>query len=241
MRDEGADLIDLGAESTRPGAASVSLEQEMARILPVATALAEQGPSLAWSIDTQKSAVARAALERGACMVNDVSALRADPAMAPLAAQSGCGLVLMHRLGEPGSSAWSTAETHDYGPQGVLEAVQAFLLGRAEDLKRQGIAQEQLWLDPGFGFGKSVGDNLSLLKNLARLIQCGYPVLLGTSRKSSLGAALGGLPVAERLEGTAATVALACWQGAACVRVHDVKEMARVVRTVQAIKEAPAL
>jgi dihydropteroate synthase len=238
MVAEGADLVDVGAESTRPGAEPVSASEELARIRPVAEALQESFPGLAWSIDTQKAKVAALALDRGACLVNDVSALGADPSMARLVADRGCGAILMHRLTASADSDWSTRESHDYGPKGVVAGVLGFFRERTAWAEKQGVQRSQIWADPGFGFGKKVGDNLSLLKHLSTLIECGYPLVVGASRKSTLGAVLDNLPVEERLEGTAASVALCAWAGAACVRVHDVKEMVRVVRTVQAVKGA---
>lgn len=238
MLSEGADMIDLGGESTRPGATPVSLEEELLRVLPVAEALARAVPGLAWSIDTTKAKVAEEALKLGACMVNDVSALEEDPGMAKLAARTGCGAVLMHRVTQASKAAWSTQEATNYGEQGVVAALRKYLTNRASSLLMEGLNKQQFWIDPGFGFGKSVEDNLAILKGLPELVATGYPVLLGTSRKSTLGAVLGGLPESERLEGTLATVALAVFQGAACVRVHDVKEAARVAKVVQAVKTA---
>jgi dihydropteroate synthase len=238
MLAEGADLLDLGGESTRPGAQPVSLDEELKRVLPVAELLAKRLPEAAWSIDTVKAKVAEEALARGACMINDVSALASDECMPQVAAKARCGVVLMHRAASPDKAAWSTQEAARYGEAGVVEAVRGWLAKRATSLLLDGLDKRQIWIDPGFGFGKSVEDNLSLLKGLPELAKAGYPVLLGTSRKSSLGAVLGGLPERERLEGTAATVALAAWLGAACVRVHDVKEMARVCKVVEAVKNA---
>ncbi|MES2201614.1 MAG: dihydropteroate synthase [candidate division FCPU426 bacterium] len=232
MLAEGADLLDLGGESTRPGATPVGEAEELRRILPIAELLNRELPDAPWSIDTSKAAVAKAALELGACMINDVSALSADPAMPAVAAGSGCGVVLMHR------ASAATSQISGYGEAGVCAAVAKFLLKRIGELETAGLKKGQFWVDPGFGFGKSVEDNLSLIKGLPALVSLGYPVLLGTSRKSSLGAVLGGLPENERLEGTAATVALAAFAGVACLRVHDPKEMSRVVRVVQAVKDA---
>ncbi len=238
MVEQGADLLDLGGESTRPGAPPVDEEEEARRVLPVARMIRESWPGLPWSIDTQKAGVARAALELGACMVNDVSALGSDLSMARLAADSGCGLVLMHRREASAAMRRSDQETRDYGAEGVVESVRGFLRERAAYAAERGIPAERIWIDPGFGFGKTVADNLSLLKHLDGLTSLGFGVLVGTSRKSTIGTVLGGLPVAERLEGTAATVALSVWMGAACVRVHDVRAMARVVKMTQAVRDA---
>jgi len=238
MLAQGADMLDLGGESTRPGAAPVGEAEELARIVPVAELLAKRLPQAPWSIDTQKAAVAKAALERGACLVNDVSALRQDPAMAALIRGSGAGLVLMHRLEAPSGAAWSTEEADRYGEAGVVAAVGGFFAERLAACRRAGVQAEQVWLDPGYGFGKSVDDNYRLLKGLPELAKLGRPLLVGTSRKSFLGASLGGLPVGDRLEGTAASVALAVWLGASVIRVHEVKEMARVLRVAHAIRAA---
>jgi dihydropteroate synthase len=145
----------------------------------------------------------------------------------------------MHRATAPDKAEWSTAEKANYGEQGVVAAVRKFLTSRATDLLLCGVQKKQIWIDPGFGFGKTVEDNLALLKGLPELVASAYPVLLGSSRKSSLGAVLGGLPESERLEATAASVALAGMAGIACVRVHDVKEMLRVLKVIQAVKNAP--
>jgi dihydropteroate synthase len=237
MLAEGADLIDLGGESTRPGAATVTAAEELARVLPVAQALAAL-PGLAWSIDTSKAVVAEAALTLGACIINDVSALSQDADMPALAARSGCGVVLMHRASAPGNSAWSTDEASRYGAEGVVSVVRKFLMNRASSLLMEGLAKQQIWIDPGFGFGKSVADNLALLKGLADFIATGYPVLLGSSRKSTLGAILGGLPESDRLEASLASASIAAFQGVACLRVHDVKETARAAKVARAVRDA---
>lgn len=228
----GADLVDLGGESTRPGAPSVSLDEELARILPVAEGLKGR----AWSIDTQKAEVARRAVETGACLINDVSALSADPAMLKAAAASGAGVCLMHRLEPPAGAKWSTEEKSRYGSEGVVAAVMAYLKERADACLAAGIPADKIWVDPGLGFGKTVADNLTLLKKLPQLIELGYPILVGPSRKSFLGAVLGGLGVEERLEATLAAGSLALWQGASILRVHDMKEIQRAATVVQAIK-----
>lgn len=236
LYEAGADLVDVGGESTRPGAPDVGLDEELARVLPVAEGLARRWPGRAWSIDTQKAEVARRAVQAGACLINDVSALTADPAMPGVAADSGAGVCLMHRLEPPAGAKWSTEETTRYGPEGVTAAVLKFLRERAQACLAAGIAPERVWVDPGLGFGKTVADNLALLKQLPRLLELGYPVLVGPSRKSFLGAVLGGLGVEERLEATLAAGSLALWQGASVLRVHDVKEASRAAKVVHAIK-----
>ncbi|HTB21485.1 MAG TPA: dihydropteroate synthase [bacterium] len=238
MAAAGADLIDVGGESTRPGAPGVGMEEEMARVLPVLSALGKALPGLPLSIDTQKAELARRAVEAGACLVNDVSALTHDPAMGATVAALGSGVCLMHRLEAPAGAAWSPVEGSRYGEEGVSAAVISFLKGRLEACARAGIAREAVWLDPGLGFGKSVADNLRLLKDLPLLAGLGLPVLVGPSRKSFVGAVLGGLSVEERLEGTLAACAVALWQGASVLRVHDVKETVRVLRMVTATKSA---
>ncbi len=236
LYEAGADLVDVGGESTRPGAPSVSLEEELARVIPVAEGLARELPGKPWSIDTQKAAVARRAVAAGACLINDVSALQADPAMLEAAAVSGAAVCLMHRLDPPAGAKWSTEEGSRYGQEGVVAAVMRFLKERADACLAAGIPAERIWVDPGLGFGKTVQDNLTLLKKLPQLIELGYPILVGPSRKSFLGAVLGGLSVEERLEATLAAGSLALWQGAGILRVHDVREASRAATVVQAIK-----
>ena len=230
LAEEGADIIDIGGESTRPGAEPVDAAQEIARVVPVISALRERlGTPI--SIDTTKAEVARAALAAGADIVNDVSAGRFDPQMLPLASERGVPVVLMHMLGEP--------RTMQQDPRydDVTAEVTGFLEERAQAAFVAGVARDKIVIDPGFGFGKTREHNLELLRNLRRLTDLGYPVLAGTSRKSFIGATLD-LPVAERLEGTAATVALAVANGAAIVRVHDVGPMRRVASMVEAVLEA---
>lgn len=228
MAAEGADILDVGGESTRPGADPVSEAEELNRVVPVVTALARQ-TEVPISIDTTKAAVARAAMDAGAVIVNDVTALRADPAMAGVVRDWGAGVVLMHMLGEP--------RTMQAGPRygDVLAEVTAALVGWAEAARAAGIDRERIALDPGIGFGKSLEHNLALLRGLPGLAALGYPLLLGVSRKSFMQAALG-LPVDQREEATAAAVAWCVAGGASIVRVHDVLQMLRVVRMTEVIQ-----
>lgn len=231
MVDEGADIIDVGGESTRPGAEDVSTEEELVRVVPVIEAIVNR-TGAAVSIDTTKAQVARAALEAGAVVVNDVSAMRRDPAMAGLVAETGAGVVLMHMLGNP--------RTMQDNPvyDDVVTDVRNALIGWAADALAAGVPDACIVLDPGIGFGKTREHNLQLLKGIPKLCELGFPILIGTSRKSFLGTTLE-LPVDQRLEGTAATVAWSVANGASIVRVHDVKEMVRVVRMTEAIAKAP--
>lgn len=227
MVADGADLIDVGGESTRPGADPVSEAEELARVVPVVAALAARSP-VAISVDTTKAAVARAALDAGAVVVNDVSALRADPAMAGVVASCGAGLVLMHMLGEPRTMQ------HDPHYRDVVAEVTAALAGWAAAAEAAGIARECIALDPGIGFGKTLEHNLALLHHLRSIVALGYPVLVGPSRKSFIGTALG-LGLEDRLEATLAAVTWSVAQGAAVVRVHDVQAAARAARMTEAI------
>lgn len=219
---EGADILDIGGESTRPGAETVAEAEELRRILPVIEGLAGRTEALL-SIDTTKAAVAKAALAAGAHIVNDVSALTADPAMAGVAAESGAGVVLMHRQGTP-----ATMQKHP-SYQDVVGEVARFLRDRADAAVRAGIHREALVLDPGIGFGKTLAHNLALLRGLPVLRACGYPVLVGASRKRMLGDLLG-REVGDRLAGGLAVHLFAAAHGAALVRVHDVKETCDALR-----------
>ncbi len=233
MVEEGADILDIGGESTRPATFAshkpLSVDEELRRILPVVEALSACLPDVPLSVDTYKAVVAQRAMEAGAAMINDISALRADPDMAATLAELDVPVCLMHLPGLP----TALSPSPDYGD--VVQDVAEHLRERAEAAIRAGIAPRNIVLDPGIGFGKTVGQNLELLRRLRELTTLGYPLLLGTSRKSTIGKVLGGLPPEERLEGTAATVALCIANGAAIVRVHDVKAMTRVARMSDAI------
>jgi dihydropteroate synthase len=213
---QGADILDIGGESTRPGAEPVGAAEELRRVLPVLEGLAVAGPRL--SIDTSKAAVAEAALRAGATIVNDVTALRGDPAMAALLAQNHCDVCLMHMLGEPRTMQ------RDPRYDDVVDDVKAFLSARLELAVAQGIAEERIWLDPGIGFGKTVAHNLELLRRLHELVGLGRPLVVGTSRKSFLGTLTGRGPH-DRVPATIATNVLALAAGARIFRVHDVAEV----------------
>jgi dihydropteroate synthase len=230
MAEVGADIIDVGGESTRPGARSVPLKEELRRVIPVVERLCDE-LSVPISIDTQKAEVARQALKAGAHMVNDISALRSDPGMARLAAKQGAALVLMHMKGTP-----RNMQRHPHYDDVVGEIFE-FLSRRAERAIDAGVAQDRLVVDPGIGFGKRVEDNLIILNRLEEFRSLGFPLLLGVSRKSFIGQILD-LPVDDRLEGTAAAVALAVARGADILRVHDVREMTRVARMAAVISKA---
>jgi dihydropteroate synthase len=211
---EGADLIDIGGESTRPGAEPVSEEVELARVMPVIEGL--RGELVPLSIDTSKAAVARAALEGGASFVNDVTALRGDPGMAGVVAEAGADVCLVHMQGEPRSMQ------DDPRYDDVVSEVRAFLEHRLAWAVAQGIAEERVWLDPGIGFGKTLEHNLELIRRLDEVVAIGRPVVFGASRKRFIGD-LTGRPERERAAGTVAANVLAFERGAAMFRVHDVR------------------
>ena len=233
---EGADILDVGGESTRPGAQPVSAEQEMAQVVPVVQALARE-LDLLISVDTYKASVAEAALQAGAHIINDVWGLKVDPALAEVAARHGAPVILMHNR-----SSWAHAEIkerlggHYVGIpyENLLEDVRRELLESVAIARQAGIPEGQIILDPGIGFGKTVEQNLELLDRLGEIRALGYPVLLGPSRKSFIGYTLN-LPPDQRMEGTAAATAVGIARGADIVRVHDVAFMARVARMTDAI------
>ncbi len=220
IEGEGADIIDVGGESTRPGHRPVGEAEEIERVLPVIRALRPR-TELPISIDTSKSGVARAALEVGADIVNDVSGLRLDPEMAPLVAGAGVPVIIMHNA------------QVEAGP-GMMDEINGWLLKSVDLALHAGVGRERIILDPGVGFGKDAAGNLQIAGELDRLAGMGYPVLLGTSRKSFIGKTLG-LEVDDRVEGTAATVAVGIMKGASILRVHDVRAMVRVARMTDAI------
>jgi len=229
---EGADVLDIGGESSRPGSLPVAEEEEIGRVLPVIRKLRPKTGVLI-SVDTMKSAVARAALDAGADIVNDTSALRADPAMAPLIGRSGAAVILMHMKGVP--------RTMQKSPHydDLFAEVKAFLRERIGEAEAAGIGAERIVVDPGIGFGKTAEHNLALLNGLDAFQDLGRPVCVGFSRKAFIGRVLG-LPPGERLEGTIAAAVLSVGRGAHILRVHDVGAVARAVRVAEAILAAPA-
>jgi dihydropteroate synthase len=228
---EGADILDVGGESTRPGAEPVSAEEELRRVLPALEGIAAEELDAEVSIDTSKASVARAAIAAGATMVNDVSALRADPAMVEVVVDGDVDCCLMHMLGEPRTMQRPGGAGAAGGPEygDVVDDVKAFLAERLDFAVRAGVREERVLLDPGIGFGKTVAHNLELLDRLGELTALGRPLLVGTSRKSFIGRIVADAagesepaPVARRLPGTIATNVLALERGASVFRVHDV-------------------
>jgi dihydropteroate synthase len=232
----GVDILDVGGESTRPGALPVDAEQEMRRVLPVIRALVSEFSAVV-SVDTYRAVVAEAALQAGAGLVNDVWSLKADPDLAAVAARANAPVILMHNR-----SSWAQAEIKErlggryvgVPYEDLLEDVKRELLESVEIAHRAGIPDERIILDPGIGFGKTVEQNLELLNRLDEIRSLGYPVLIGPSRKSFIGYTLD-LPPGQRLEGTAAAVSVGIVRGADIIRVHDVAFMQRVARMTDAI------
>ncbi len=229
MLNEGADIIDVGGESTRPGAEPVPAEEEMRRVLPVIERLHALCPAPI-SVDTCKAAVARAAVAAGARIINDIGGLTLDPEIARVAADTGATLILMHIRGTPRTMQ---QEIHY---DDVVADIVAFLRRQVQVAVDAGVPRERLIVDPGIGFGKRVEHNLEILRRLRELTALGLPILIGTSRKRFIGEVLGGLPPEQRVEGTAATVAVSILNGASIVRVHDVLPMVRVARMTDAIR-----
>lgn len=232
----GVDILDIGGESTRPGAAPVSTQEEMDRVLPFISQLAGEFDTLI-SIDTYKSEVAKAALKEGANILNDVWGLRADPALGKIAATAGVPVILMHNRSNPNNAAVKEQLGGRYiGVEYVdlLEDVKTELLESISLAHKAGITDQNIILDPGIGFGKTVPQNLELLNRLDEIRALGYPILLGPSRKSFIGYTLE-LPPDDRIEGTAATVSVGIVRGADIIRVHDVPEMIRVIRMTDAL------
>lgn len=229
--DEGADVIDVGGESTRPGSEPVDADAELARVMPVIEGVLAARPEAIISIDTSKAAVAQKALMAGAQIINDVTALRADDDMAALAAKSGAGLVLMHMQGRPRDMQ------KDPSYDDVLAEVCGFLAERADLARRAGVPAESIMIDPGIGFGKNLEHNLTLIRGLGRLRSLGWPVLLGASRKAMIGT-ITGRPADERLWGTVGLHVAGAMLGADMVRVHDVAPMREALMMSDAVMAA---
>lgn len=229
MQDEGADIIDVGGESTRPGADKVSAREEINRVVPVIEAVAER-VKVPISVDTYKSSVAEAAISAGASIINDISGLHSDPRMPNVAVRHDVPVVIMHIKGTPKNMQTNPVyaalipEILEYLREGIIIA------------ERAGVSGDRIIIDPGIGFGKTVEHNLEIIRRLNEFTGLEKPLLLGHSRKSFIGKILGDLPVTERLEGTAAAAAIGIFNGANILRVHDVKEMVRVTRIADSIK-----
>lgn len=229
IAEEGADILDVGGESTRPGSGGVSVDEELGRIVPVLDALAKGYP-LPVSVDTCKAQVARAALQRGAAIINDVTALRDNPALAEEAASSGAALILMHMRGTP-----ATMQRLPFSPD-IMAELDVWADEAVARAEKHGVSSDKIILDPGIGFGKSVSQNLEILRNLHRLSASGFPVMVGSSRKSFIRSILGDLDW-DRIWGTGAAVAASILFGAHVVRVHDVAPMRAVARMTDAIMD----
>lgn len=229
MLAAGADILDIGGESTRPGSDSVDGVEERRRVLPVIEALRKEYPNAVLSVDTYRADTAEAALAAGADIINDISAMEADPNMADVVVKTKAPIILMHMRGTPKNMQQNCQYDN------VVEEVAVYLAQRAQLLREKGVGADKIILDPGIGFAKNVEQNLLLMRDLHSLTSFGYPVLLASSRKSTIGAVLGGVPAEERLEGTVATSLQAVYAGAHMIRVHDVKENLRAVRMLEAI------
>jgi dihydropteroate synthase len=229
MQDEGADIIDIGGESTRPGAKRISVREETGRVVPVIEAIAGK-IKIPLSVDTYKSEVAKAAISAGASMVNDISGLRFDRKMPGVVARHGVPVVIMHIKGTPGNMQNNPAY------EALIPEITDYLRGGIAIARDAGISDDKIIIDPGIGFGKTAEHNLEIINRLGEFAGLEKPILLGPSRKSFIGKILGGLPAEERFEGTAAAVAIGIFNGVNIIRVHDVKGMVRVARVADAIK-----
>jgi dihydropteroate synthase len=226
--EAGADMLDIGGESTRPGSEPVSPEEELGRVIPVIDKLSAR-VDVPISIDTMKASVAKEAITHGAEIINDVSALRFDRQMSEVAAETGAGLILMHMRGMP-----KDMQTGSLYYQSLIEDISDFLRARLQSALDCGVERERTMLDPGIGFGKTAADNMRLLKHLARFQALGRPILTGVSRKAFIGSVTGGEP-RDRVEGTAAAVAVAIMNGSSVIRVHDVAVMKKIAAMTDAI------
>ena len=234
MLAAGAGVLDIGGESARPGSDSVDGEEERRRVVPAIAALRKAYPDAVISIDTYRADTAEAAIAAGADIINDISAMEADPRMADVVVATKAPIILMHMRGTP-KNMQQNCEYKD-----VVQEVAVYLAQRAQLLRERGVSADKIILDPGIGFAKNVEQNLLLMRDLKALTSFGYPVLLAASRKSTLGAVLGGVPAEQRLEGTIATSLQAIYAGAQMVRVHDVEENVRAIRTLEAILRGSA-
>lgn len=231
MIEEGAAILDLGAESTRPGSASIDGDEERRRLIPAVKLIHEHFPKAIISVDTYRADTAREALAAGAHIINDISAMEKDPNMSDLVVESGAPIILMHMRGTPADMMNAENTVYD----DITNQVTKYLVQRAEILTQRGVGKDKIILDPGIGFAKNTEQNLTLMRDLASLTAYGYPVLLAASRKTVIGQTLGGLPPEERLEGTIATSCAAVYAGAHMVRVHDVAANLRAIRVTEAI------
>lgn len=229
MLADGADILDIGGESARPGSEAVAAEEEQARVLPVIEALRKAYPDAVLSIDTYRASTAKLAVEAGADIINDISAMEADAEMIDVVCETKAPIILMHMRGTPKDMQTQC----EY--KNVVEEVAVYLAERANLLRERGVGADKIILDPGIGFAKNAEQNLKLMRDLHALTSFGYPVLLAASRKGTIGKVLGDMPAEERLEGTIATSCQAVYAGANMVRVHDVKENLRAVRMLEAI------
>ena len=227
----GIDIIDIGGESTRPGAKKISEEEEIQRIIPVVKQIRELSPEIIISIDTTKSMVAQKAIQSGANIINDISGFSFDNRMIDVVRESKVPVIIMHMQGDP--SNMQNKPVYD----DLIIDISSFFKSKIKLATDAGIKKKQIILDPGIGFGKTVGDNFQLINQLNEFCKLGFPVMIGPSRKSFIGTTLN-LPVDDRLEGTAAAVAVGVMNGARIVRVHDVKEIKRVVTIVEKIRTA---
>ena len=230
MLDEGAQIIDVGGESTRPGSDPVSPEEEARRVVPVIGEIMAERPDAIVSVDTYRAGTAEAALRAGARVVNDVTALRGEPRLADVVAGARCPVVLMHMLGEPKTMQRDPR----YGD--VVREVRDFLAARAEHAIAAGVEEENVILDPGIGFGKTLEHNLALLNHLDSIVELGFPVLVGASRKSFIGKITGVEEAKDRLFGTVAANVIACERGATLFRVHDVRANREALAVAKAVR-----
>lgn len=227
MEDEGADIIDIGGESTRPGAKPIDIEEELKRVIPVIEGIRKES-NIVISIDTYKSNVASKAISAGANIINDISGLRFDANMVHFASEAQVPIIVMHMLGNPQNMQSNPSYSN------LMNELITFFQERVDVLTSNGINKNNIILDPGIGFGKTTDHNFTLIRELGQIVDLGYPVLVGPSRKSFIGKTLN-LPLEDRIEGTAAAVTAAIMNGTRIVRVHDVKEMLRVVKMTENI------